>query len=131
MTSSKIILVFGPIQVILAVVSFQYLNDSQDALLAISIWLMLAMSFGLYYGAAAGIWFVEMLPDITCRNSAFGISYNAGTLWGGMATLIATFVQSDFGGIGAVGWTLFVFGCISMGNDLIASRFLRSSKNVV
>jgi len=127
MTSSKILIIFGPLQVILNTVLFQYLDNPDDEWMAIAIWLICATSYGLYFGAALGIWFMDILPDSSCKQSAFGIAYNIGTFWGGTASLIATFVESHYGGIGAVGWMLFVFGCIGIGNDIIASRFIRDS----
>jgi len=130
MTSSKIIMTFGPLQLILTAVLFQYLNDPADGTLAIAIWLILAASYGLYFGAAYGIWFMDVLPDLTCRLSAFGIAYNVGSLWGGTASLMATFVESEFGGIGAVGWTLLLLGCVSIGNDVVASFFMRKPKSI-
>ena len=130
MTSSKVICIFGLIQVALATVSFQYLDEAQDELLAILMWLILALSFALYYGAAAAIWYIDMLPDVKCRNTAFGLAYNVGALWGGMATLIATFVEDKFGGISAVGWTLLIIGCVSIGNDIIRSRFIQRSTTI-
>jgi len=127
MTSSKMIRIFGPMQLILAVVLFQFLNDPQDGVLAITIWLIMAATFGMYFGAAYGVWFMDMLPDLSCRLSAFGIAYNVGSLWGGTASLIATFVESEFGGVGAVGYLLLLFGVISIGNDVFASQFMHKS----
>jgi len=128
MTSSKIIMIFGPIQVVLAAMLFQYLDDPEDDVMAIAIWLVLATCYGFYFGAAYGIWFMDMLPDLTCRLSAFGMAYNMGSLWGGAASLMATFVESEFGGIRSVGMTLLLFGCISIGNDIIAAQFMQKPK---
>ena len=130
MTSSKIIMAFGPIQVILSAVLFQFLDDPNDGVLAIAVWLIMAAAYGMYFGAAYGVWFMDILPDLTCRLSAFGMAYNMGSLWGGTASLIATFGDSEFGGIGAVGWTLLVFGCISLGNDVVAAQFMNKRKTL-
>eukprot|EP01084_Bolivina_argentea_P105494 188912_1 len=130
-TSTKITVIFGSINIILAAILFRYLNDPSDNIFAIVIWLILAMSFGLYWGSAAGIWLIDILPDIKCRNTAFGVGYNTATaLFGGTATLIATFVDEELYGITSIGWTVFIIGFISVSNDIIAAYFTRNTTNM-
>ena len=75
-TASKVIVTFGTIHIVFALISCHYLNNPTDDFLAIIIWLLLSVSYGLYYGPACGIWLINILPDVLCRYSAFGIAYN-------------------------------------------------------
>lgn len=128
LTSSKSILCFGSIHMTLASILFSYLNNPSDSSLAIIIWLLLALSFGLYYGPGAGIWLINIFPDVSCRYSAFGISYNlSAATFGGSASLIATYLQSNWGGISSIGWSLFILGVISLTSDAFSWYFHRKS----
>eukprot|EP00484_Ammonia_sp_Unknown_P001075 CAMPEP_0197022876 /NCGR_PEP_ID=MMETSP1384-20130603/3677_1 /TAXON_ID=29189 /ORGANISM="Ammonia sp." /LENGTH=480 /DNA_ID=CAMNT_0042450995 /DNA_START=37 /DNA_END=1479 /DNA_ORIENTATION=+ len=129
MTSTKVQVTFGTIHIILCVVLFRYLDDPQDGTLAIIIWLILALTYGLYYGPAAAIWYIEMFPDVRCRNTAIGIGYNVTTaIFGGFSALAATAIATSLGGASAIGWWLFILGAISLGNDAIACYFNQRSK---
>lgn len=126
LSSSKVLIAAGLIHIILAIILFNYLNNPQDTFLAIVIWLLLSLSYGFYYGPGAGIWLINILPDVSCRYSAFGISYNiACACFGGTASLIATFVEGELGGISSIGITIFILGIFGISSDSISWYFHR------
>eukprot|EP01084_Bolivina_argentea_P315710 547050_1 len=118
-----ILIIFGIITVIYTLIVFPFLDTSTSVQI-----FFIEMFWGIFSGMYNGgwsLWAINRFKNATVvRYSGFGISYNVAlALFGGTTPLIATALMLRYD-IWTLGVLLFVYGCISVGVNIICHFYV-------